>query len=57
MTKSGKLPRRNRAPSQGRETQKSQREGDLLRENLKRRKLQARTKAQVEETDLDECGR
>ena len=50
MTKSGKLPRRNRAPSQGGETQKSQREGDLLRENLKRRKLQNRTKARLEKT-------
>ena len=57
MTRSGKRPIKNRASSQVRETQKRQREGGLLRENLKRRKLQARTKAQVEETDLDECGR
>ncbi len=57
MTKSGKLPRRNRAPSQGRETQKSQREGDLLRENLKRRKLQTRTKARLEKTVWKEPSR
>jgi len=57
MTRSGKRPIKNRASSQVRETQKRQREGDLLRENLKRRKLQARTKAQVEENELEECGR
>ncbi len=45
------------SPSQEREDKKRQREGELLRENLKKRKLQARTKAQIEEIDLDECER
>ena len=49
MTSSAKLPIKSRAPRHERETQKNQREGDLLRENLKRRKLQARTKAGLEE--------
>tara|TARA_Y100000588_G_scaffold247223_1_gene261629 strand:+ start:2869 stop:3045 length:177 start_codon:yes stop_codon:yes gene_type:complete len=52
MRRLTKLPMKNLAPSQGREDKKIRREGELLRENLKRRKLQARTKAQVEETDL-----
>ena len=50
MTRSGKLPIKNRGLRQGKETQKTQREGALLRENLKRRKLQARTKTRSEES-------
>ncbi len=57
MRRSIKVPTKNPTPVRGREDKKKQREGELLRENLKRRKLQARTKAQVEEMGLDECGR
>ena len=57
MRRSIKVPTKNPTPVRGREDKKNQREGELLRENLKRRKLQARTKAQVEEMGLDECGR
>tara|TARA_A100001037_G_scaffold297323_1_gene319179 strand:- start:954 stop:1127 length:174 start_codon:yes stop_codon:yes gene_type:complete len=57
MRKSRKFLMKSFSPSQEREDKKRQREGELLRENLKKRKLQARTKAQIEEIDLDGCER
>ena len=48
MTRSVKLPRKTVSLGQGKEGKRIQRESDLLRENLKRRKQQARDKAQSE---------
>ena len=50
MAQSVKPSRKTVASGEERAGKKSQREGDLLRENLKRRKLQARTKTGSEES-------
>jgi len=50
MAQSVKPSRKTVASGEERAGKKSQREGDLLRENLKRRKLQARTKTRSEES-------